>query len=466
MNKVPTHIPGLDELLMGGLPQGRATLLVGRSGVGKTLTALQIAVNAAGHGVSAGFHSFEERAPDLIQSAESLGWDAERLIAEKRLFIDFTRLPHGEEMQVSGNLDVASTARRLAEKAAQRGVQMLVLDSLSALFVGFDRSLRHHFYAFVEALIDRDLTVVLTAEAEQDRTRFGHEDFVCDLVLLMRQRMDERRRRRTVEVSKYRRSRHLQGEFPFVVSKEGVVVFPLDVVGQLPEAALPVKDRFSSGVEGLDDVTGGGWLRGRCVLLRGTSGSGKTIFSGCHIHAALRRGERVLLMGFEETEPMILANWDALGLRVRDDIKASRLRIVHRLPAATSPEDVIIELRRNLSDFQPDLVVLDSISAVEHASSDDGFRQFVVGVTSALRATAATSILVETTATEGPTGAPYMSTAADAIVRLGTRPYGGGHRRYLKVVKMRGSAHDMARRAIEIGGERHPMRVGPALART
>src|ERR1041384_3973820 len=91
--KAPTGIPGLDEITNGGLPRGRPTLVCGGAGCGKTLLAMEFLVRGALDFDEPGvFMSFEETTDDLVENAQSLGFDLQRLSARRRLLLDYVQL--------------------------------------------------------------------------------------------------------------------------------------------------------------------------------------------------------------------------------------------------------------------------------------------------------------------------------------------------------------------------------------
>src|ERR1700756_176964 len=91
--KTPTGISGLDELMLGGLPTGRPTLLCGAAGCGKTLFAMTFLVKGITDFDENGvFMSFEERAADLAVNVASLGYDVDNLIKKQKMVIDHVRI--------------------------------------------------------------------------------------------------------------------------------------------------------------------------------------------------------------------------------------------------------------------------------------------------------------------------------------------------------------------------------------
>ena len=241
--KVPTGIPGLDVLTHGGLPKGRTTLITGRSGTCKSVLSLQIACQLARAGLKTMFVAVEELPEDHIVSGDSLNFGTSKLVEKKALvFTDLTRPVEGPTF-VSGSYDLSGMVHRI-EAAAREGLQAIVIDSVSALFSPKppDEVARSHVFHLVHAFRRLGLTSVITSEAIEDYgalTSLGVEDFLCDLVVTMRNHVDGDRRRRSVEVHKYRRSPHYKGEFPATITHTGLSIFPLDAHGRRHHPARP-----------------------------------------------------------------------------------------------------------------------------------------------------------------------------------------------------------------------------------
>jgi circadian clock protein KaiC len=452
VEKLATGVPGLDGITYGGIPAGRATLVTGKSGTCKTLLALQMACNMARNGNKAMIVAVEESPQDLTTSADALGFGMSELLAEGKLFItDLTRPMEGPTL-ISGDYDLSGLIHRVQAAVKEKDLKVLVLDSATALFSPRppDEFIRSHFFQLVYSLRQLNLTTIVTAEAPGDYgqlTSLGVEDFVCDLVIIMRNLVDSERRRRSIEIHKYRRSRHYKGEFPCTISRQGLTIFPLDAV-ETGEVAKT--ERYSSGLKGLDEMNSGGWLRDSIVLVRGPSGSGKTTLSGMYARAGAIRNERVVYYGFEETRPILLRNFESLGMPMEELERDGRLRIICRYPEATSPEDLLVDLRQGLATDKPSLVVLDSISSIEHSTSEHGFRQFMVGIASLLREHGRSALLTQTTGKTDETAAPYLSTIADAILLLDYSTQGYDLERTIRVLKMRGSSHVTEKRKLTI----------------
>jgi circadian clock protein KaiC len=446
LKKLETGVPGLDILTLGGIPEGRSTLIVGKSGTGKTVITLQIAANLARQGINTIVVAVEESPEDLQDSGDALGLGISRLVRQGTLqFADITRPMDGPTM-VSGEYDIFGLAHRLEALAKQSGARALILDSASALFSPKPPpdTLRSHFFQLVYTLRRLGLTSIIIAEAPSDYgqlTTMGVEDYVCDLTIILRNIVDGGRRRRSIEVNKYRRSAHYKGEYPCTITTRGIAVFPLDA-REYPDADRV--ERYSSGVAGLDEMTRGGWLRNSIIIVRGPTGSGKTMLAGLYARAGAARSERVVYYGFEETRPILLRNYREIGMDMEPLIESGNLKVICRYPEATSLEDLLVDLRLGLEELKPSLVVLDSISSIEHASSEKGFRQFMIGVASILREHGRSALITQTIASSEVAAhtVPYLSTIADAILTLDYSAEGYDLDRRMRVLKMRGSDHE------------------------
>lgn len=454
LTKFETGVPGLDVLTLGGIPEGRSTLVVGKSGTGKTVVGLQMAAHLARQGLHTIVVAVEESPEDLQDSGDSLGLGISQLVGEGRLhFTDVTQPMDGPTL-VSGEYDLFGLAHRLEALVAQTGARALVLDSVSALFSPrpSPETLRSHFFQLVHTLRRLELTAVVIAESPGDYgqlTTLGVEDYVCDLTIILRNLIDGGRRRRSIEVNKYRRSGHYKGEYPCTITTRGLAVFPLDAKEQ---RTGDIVERYSSGVAGLDDMTRGGWLRNSIIIVRGPTGSGKTMLAGLYARAGASRGERVVYYGFEETRSILLRNYREIGMDMEPLIRSEQLKVICRYPEATSLEDLLVDLRLGLEELQPSLVVLDSISSIEHASSEKGFRQFMIGMASILREYGRSALITQTVASSDMAehSAPYLSTIADAILTLDYSTEGYDLDRRMRVIKMRGSDHEQHPYRLEI----------------
>ncbi|HEU5442310.1 MAG TPA: ATPase domain-containing protein, partial [Steroidobacteraceae bacterium] len=230
LSKSPTGIDGLDEITEGGLPTGRATLVCGGPGSGKTLVGLSFLVSGARRfGEPGVLLSFEESTADLCDDVASLGFDLPGLIAEGKLLVDYVRIERSE-IEETGEYDLEGLFVRLEHAIRTVGAKRIVLDTIESLFGGLSNEtiLRAELRRLLRWLKDRGLTVVITGEREADRlTRQGLEEYVSDAVILLDHRVREEISTRRLRIVKYRGSHHGTNEYPFLIDRDGLSVLPV-----------------------------------------------------------------------------------------------------------------------------------------------------------------------------------------------------------------------------------------------
>mgnify|MGYP002721198639 FL=1 len=266
--KTRTGISGFDDITLGGLPQGRPSLVCGAAGCGKTLFATTFLVNGATRFDEPGvFVSFEERAQDLAANVASLGYELETLIEEGKLAIDHIQVDPSE-IEENGEYDLEGLFLRIGFAVESIGAKRVVLDTIETLFSGFtDQALlRAELRRLFGWLKERGLTAIITGErGDGQLTRQGLEEYVSDCVVLLDNRVVDQITTRRLRVVKYRGSAHGTNEYPFLIDTGGISVLPVTSSG----LHRPASDEIaSSGVPGLDAMLGKkGFYRGSSVLV-------------------------------------------------------------------------------------------------------------------------------------------------------------------------------------------------------
>jgi circadian clock protein KaiC len=320
--KAPTGIEGLDEITGGGLPKGRPTLICGGPGCGKTLLACEFLVRGATQfGEPGAFISFEETGEELAQNVRSLGFDLDRLIEERKLAIDYVRVERAE-IDESGEYDLEGLFLRLGLAIDSVGAKRIVLDTIESLFGGFTNEalLRSELRRLFRYLKDRGVTALITGErGERTFTRQGLEEYVSDCVILLDHRVIDQVSTRRLRIVKYRGTTHGTNEYPFLIDEAGFSVLPLSGL-QLDHAVTD--ERVSTGIAGLDEMLDGkGYYRGSSILVSGTAGTGKTSVAAHFAHETARRGERCLVLAFEESPHQLMRNMRSIGVDLEPFVK-------------------------------------------------------------------------------------------------------------------------------------------------
>jgi len=442
--KAATGIQGLDEITGGGLPRGRPTLISGGAGAGKTLFGLEFLVRGATQfGEPGVFISFEESIPDLTKNVASLGFDLDRLVAEKKLFVDHVSIAHSE-LGETGEFDLEGLFIRIADAVQRVGARRVVLDAIEALFGDLPNPaiLRSEIRRLFDWLKQRGLTTIITAERDQpDKlTRHGIEEFVSDCVILLDHRIREEISTRRLRIVKYRGSTHGTNEYPFLIDDQGISVLPISSLGLDHEAST---ERVSSGIARLDGMLGGkGFYRGSSILASGTAGTGKSTIASCFVDAACRRGERALFFAFEESPQQIVRNARSIGIDLEPWVRKGLLQFHAARPTYGGIEQVLLLTHKHITSFQPAVVVVDPVTNLLMVSTQNEVRSMLTRLVDFLKTQKITAIFTSLTAAGALEASEAdVSSLMDTWLLLKNIEVGGERNRALYVLKSRGMEH-------------------------
>jgi len=224
IEKLETGIPGFDSIANGGLPKGRTTLVSGTAGSAKTVFAVQyLAAGITRFGENGAFVTFEESPEDISRNMMGFGWEIRKWESEDRwAFVDASPQPREEDL-VSGSYDLGALLARIEYAVRRVDARRVAVDSLGAIFMQFAEPsiVRSELFRIGTALKHMGITAIMTSERTDDYgeiSRFGVEEFVSDNVILLRNSLEMEKRRRTMEILKFRGTSHQKGEFPFTVA--------------------------------------------------------------------------------------------------------------------------------------------------------------------------------------------------------------------------------------------------------
>ncbi|HEX4945689.1 MAG TPA: circadian clock protein KaiC [Blastocatellia bacterium] len=444
--KAPTGIQGLDEITGGGLPAGRPTLVSGSAGAGKTMLAVEFLVRGATEfGEPGVFMMFEESAAELTANVRSLGFDLDKLVAQKKIALDHVHIERSE-IEETGAYDLEGLFIRLGYAIEAIGAKRVVLDTIEALFAGLPNHavLRAELRRLFRWLKDRGMTAVITGErGETTLTRYGLEEYVADCVIVLDHRVEEQISTRRLRVVKYRGSAHGTNEYPFLISAQGLSVLPITSL-RLDHQA-PTK-RVSTGIARLDKMLGGqGVYRGSSVLISGAPGTGKSSIGASFLDAACRRGERALLFAYEESAAQLQRNMRSVGLDLEQWVKKGLLEIHASRPTLQGLEQHLVMMYNTVRTFRPAVVVVDPISNLTLERHDAEVKPTLMRLIDFLKQQQITALFTSLTNSsfgQSPEDSQVgVSSLMDTWLLLNNIEENGERNRTLFVLKSRGMEH-------------------------
>lgn len=448
LNKVKTGIAGFEDISNGGLPRGRSTLISGSSGSGKTIFACQFLVEGVKQFSEPGiFVTFEENTADLTNNVRSFGWDI-TTYEKKNLwrFIDAS-IPFENATKIVGEYDLEALIVRIKAAIAEIKAKRIVLDSIGSLFHYFqDPSvIRRELLRVITFLKKKNIVIIMTSERLEEYgmvSRFGVEEYITDNVVILRNVLENEKRRRTIEILKYRGSVHSAGEQSFVIdASTGSVIIPLTRL-QLTQRSH--NTRATSGNDQLDKMCDGGFFKDSIVLVSGATGTGKTLMVTEFIKGGFENKEKILFLAYEESREQLTRNAQGWGVEFDKMEKSGRLQMHAIYPETASLEEHLLNIQKLVEEYKPDRFALDSLSAIERGSSKKNFREFLISLTSFLKKHEITAIFTSTSSNiVGGTSVTdsHISTITDSIILLRYAEVFGDIHRVITILKMRGSMH-------------------------
>src|SRR5690349_7889050 len=444
IGKAPTGIAGLDEITYGGIPAGRPTLVSGGPGSGKTLLGVSFLVNGAqSYGEPGVLVTFEENADELASDVRSLGYDLDKLVAQKKLLIDYVHVDRSE-IEETGEYDLEGLFVRLDHAIKEVGAKRVMLDTIETLFGGLEDTgiLRAELRRLFRWLRDRQITTVVTAErGEKMFTRQGLEEYITDAVIALDHRVHEQISTRRIRVVKYRGSTHGTNEYPFLIDRDGLQVLP--VTSLLLQHAAP-DQRISSGLPAMDDMLGGrGFYRGSTVLLSGTAGTGKTTLAAHFVDAACKRGEKCLYFLFEESPQQMIRNMRSAGVDVGKWVDKGLLQFHADRPNRHGLETHLLTMHHAVEVFDPDVVVMDPITNLLAVGTSVDVRSMLTRVIDFLKTRGTTALFTSLTSSEQSLEhtETLISSLMDTWILVAAQLEGRHRVRQIYVLKSRGMPH-------------------------
>lgn len=456
--KARTGVPGLDDILSGGLSRGSVFLLEGEPGSGKTTIGLQFLLEGAKQGETSLYITLSETEDELRRGAASHGWTLGGDIHVFELIPPESLLDADQQQSLlySSDLELGEATRQIFECVEKVKPTRVVLDSLSEIRLLAQSSLRYrrqilaikHYFARHGATVL--LLDDLTAEAG-DKTVHSIAHGVIRLEQLAPAYGAERRR---IRILKYRGQQYRGGYHDFTIGTGGVTVFPRLVASE--HHSRFVRTPLSTGIAEFDALLGGGIDSGSSTLVLGPAGTGKSLVVMIFAMAAIARGEKAALFIFDEELGLLFDRMRGLGI----DLEGARERgdvIIEQIDAAElSPGEFAHRVRKTVDGQHIKTVIIDSLNGYQASMPEEN--SLILHMHELLqylnRQGAATFMTVAQHGLVGDMQAPVDVTyLADTVVLLRYFEAAGQVRRALSIIKKRSGFHETTIREFRISSQ-------------
>lgn len=465
-----TGIEGLDDVLNGGLTPYRLFLVEGVPGSGKTTLALRFLLEGVAQGESTLYVTLSESADELHAVAASHGWSLSGINIRELAPSEESLRPEDQyTMFHPSEVELGETTRTILEEVTRIEPRRVVFDSLSELRLLAGNALRYRrqILALKQFFNGRNCTVMLLDDMTSTDHDLQVQSIAHGVINLEQLNPDYGVERRRLRVVKYRGVQFRGGYHDYVIRKGGIQVFPRLVAHE--SRNLRAKERLTSGITELDHLLGGGIERGTSILLSGAAGTGKSSLTAQFVHAAATRGEKSLMVIFDESASTLLGRTQELSIDLKPFVDSGTVVITQVDPAEVSPGEMVFNIRQAVERHGVSLVAIDSLNGYLNAMP--GEQHLIIHLHELLtylgQMNVATMLVsahhgLIGSSMQAPIDVSYL---ADAVILMRYFEAKGEVRQIISVVKKRGGAHErsirefkMTEGRIQVGQPLHDFR--------
>ena len=446
IRKLPTGVPGLDEILGGGLPEFSFNIVAGAPGGGKTTLAHQIVfANASPERPALFFTVLGEPALKMLRYQQQFEFFDHAKLNSSVRFINLS--------QVVLDNDLGAVLAEIIKEVEATHPTLVVVDSFRTVVRKVQSSpvadieLQGFIQRLALFLTSWQATTFLIGEYTEGEIRDNPVFTVADGLIWLYQSVERNSIVRKLQIVKMRGQESVPGLHTFRITDAGLQTFPrtFGLVGETGQ--VKGGRRLSTGLGVLDAMLGGGIPEGDSLLLAGPSGAGKSILATQFIAEGLRQGEPGIVAVFEEIPAEYMQRAAALGFDFETSHREGKLEIIYLRPLDLSVDETVHAIVDSVKKLGCKRLVIDSLSGFEMALAP-GFRTDfreslyrMIAVLTRLGVTIVSTVEIVETFTSMDLSNFTVSFLADDIVRMRYVSINGQLRKMLLVVKMRRSQH-------------------------
>jgi circadian clock protein KaiC len=454
INQLPTGVPGLDEILGGGLPEFSFNIIAGAPGCGKTTLAHQfIFANATVERPALYFTVLGEPALKMLRYQQQF------------TFFDATKLNNAVRfVNLSQDLverGLQGVLEEISKQVEGANPSIVVVDSFrtvlrSEMHGGKELAVQTFVQQLALLLTSWEATTFLIGEYSESEVHDNPVFTVADGLFWLFQQVDRNSVVRKMQIMKLRGQASVPGLHTFRITEAGLQAFSrtLGLVGQRKTYSR-VK-RLSMGIPALDEMMGGGVPEGDSLLIAGSSGTGKSLIATQFLAAGIRVGEPGIAAVFEERPNEYTARASEFGLDLQTPLAEGSLEVIYLRPLDLSVDEMMQEILDAVKRTGAKRLVIDSLAGFEMALAPSfraDFRESLYRMIFALTAigiTILSTLEMPETFTELSFSSYSISFLTDDIIRMRYVEIDGELSQIMMVVKMRRTAHSRDIRKYQI----------------
>jgi circadian clock protein KaiC len=432
----------LDAILGGGFPKNSINIIMGEPGSGKTILAERL--------IFANAQIVEDPRPILYLTTLSEPLEKVVRYLQQFSFFDQDALLSGSirydsiavELEAHG---VAALLPKLEEMIKTVAPKIIVIDSFKAIhdLSSSVSEMRRLLYEVSGLLSAYDTTAFFLGEYSEEQIPIFPEFAVADGMVELARKKRGTRDERYLRVLKLRGSSYQEGLHAFRITSDGLDVFPRLTSPETPPSYTSNDERLSTGVSGLDKMLAGGFWAGGATLLEGPTGAGKTTLALQFVLDGVKRGEQALYVNFQENPTQLARSVKGLGISM-SEARQKGLHYLYASPVELQIDSILVELFRTIQDKDIKRVVVDSVGDLVSATSDlPRLYSYLYALMQHFVARRVACVLTQTTTAIATPMEGQICALSDAILRLDLEWRDQKARRTLKVVKSRGTNHDL-----------------------
>ncbi len=450
---LPTGVPGLDEILGGGLPEFSFNIIAGAPGGGKTTLAHQIMfANATPERPGLYFTVLGEPAIKMLRYQQQFQFFDQTKLNTSVRFINLS--------QVALNHDLQAVLEAIVKEVEATSPGIVVVDSfrtvMRAQFDVGDLELQGFIQQLALNLTSWQATTFLIGEYAEDEIRDNPIFTVADGLFWLSQQVERNSIVRKLQIRKSRGQASVPGLHTFRITDAGLQTFPRTFGLTGREERVRGQRRLSCGIPELDEMLGGGIPEGDSLLVAGSSGTGKSLLGTQFIVEGIRQGEHGIIAMFEERPEEYADRAASFGLDLETPQKEGKLKLLYIRPLDLSVDETVREILDAVQEMGAKRLVIDSLAGFEMALAP-GFRTDfreslyrMIGALTRIGVTILSTVEIQETFTGFTLSAYAISFLSDDILRLRFVSINGQLRKMMVVIKMRRSSHSIDLREFEI----------------